>query len=76
MKIIQHITTKYHHAYTGWNKIEFTDQAGNEVNVEMTDEDYLELEGIITNKCDRIRKEREEKARELAAESEGDQSDE
>ena len=76
MKIIQQVTTKYHHAYTGWNRIEFTDQAGNEVNVEMSDDDYLELEGIITNKCNRIRNEREEKARKLAAESEGEQSDE
>tara|TARA_Y100001951_G_scaffold85371_1_gene75285 strand:- start:5134 stop:5262 length:129 start_codon:yes stop_codon:yes gene_type:complete len=42
----------------------------------MSDDDYLELEGIITNKCNRIRDERAEKARELAAESEGEQSDE
>ena len=76
MKIKQHVATKYHHAYTGWNRIEFTDQAGNEVNIEMSDDDYLELEGIITNKCNRIRNEREEKARELAAESEGEESDE
>ena len=68
MKVKQTVTTKFHTAYTGWNSLEFTDENGDEVQIRMTDEDYLSLSDTLKTKADRIRKERAEAAAELAEE--------
>ncbi len=68
MKVKQTVTTKFHTAYTGWNSLEFTDENGDEVQIRMTDEDYLSLSDTLKTKADRIRKERAEAAAELAKE--------
>ena len=65
MKVKQVVEMKFNHAYTGWNCLEFNDQDGNEVSIRMSEDDYLSLEESIVTKCNRIRKERAEKAAEL-----------
>jgi len=69
MKVKQTVTTKFYTAYTGWNSLEFTDENGNEIQIRMTDEDYLNLADTIMTKADRIRKERAEAAAKLAEEN-------
>ena len=69
MKVKQTVTTKFHTAYTGWNSLEFTDENGDEVQIRMTDEDYLNLADTLKTKADRIRKERADQAAELAKEN-------
>ena len=69
MKIKQTVNTKFYSCYTGWNSLEFTDENGDEVQIRMTDEDYLSLSDTLKTKADRIRKERAEAAAELAKEN-------
>ena len=72
MKVKQTITTKFYTAYTGWNSLEFTDENGDEVQIKMTDDDYLNLFDTLKTKADRIRKERAEAAAELASQENED----
>ena len=69
MKVKQTVSTKFHQCYTGWNSLEFTDENGDEVQIRMTDEDYLNLADTIMTKANRIRKERAEAAAQLAEEN-------
>ena len=69
MKIKQTVTAKFHSAYTGWNTLEFTDESGDEVTIQMTDDNYLDLARTINQKAERIRKERAEEAAKLAEEN-------
>ena len=64
MKVKQTVTTKFQTAYTGWHQLEFTDEQGDEVQIKMTDEDYLALFDALKNKVNRIHKERAELAAE------------
>jgi hypothetical protein len=66
MKVKQTVSTKFYTAYTGWNSLEFTDENGDEVQIRMTDEDYLNLSDTLLTKANRIRKERAEEAAKLA----------
>jgi hypothetical protein len=66
MKVKTTVEFKFHHAYTGWNNLEFTDSDENQVSIKMTDEDYLSLADTLQTKADRIRKERQEEAEEAA----------
>ena len=68
MKVKQTVTTKFYTAYTGWNTLEFTDENGDEVQIQMTDDNYLSLSDTLKTKADRIRKERAEEAAKLAEE--------
>ena len=68
MKVKQTVTTKLYSAYTGWNTLEFTDENGDEVQITMTDDNYLSLSDTLKTKADRIRKERTEEAAALAEE--------
>ena len=69
MKVKQTVSTKFYSCYTGWNSLEFTDENGDEIQIRMTDEDYLSLSDTLKTKADRIRKERAEAAAELAKEN-------
>ena len=42
----------------------FTDEAGDEIEIRMTDDNYLEFEKYAIDKADRIRKERAEEVAE------------
>tara|TARA_B100000214_G_C23584548_1_gene453395 strand:- start:294 stop:536 length:243 start_codon:yes stop_codon:yes gene_type:complete len=66
MKVKQVVECKFHHAYTGWNALEFSDADDNSVSIRMTDEDYLSLAETLQAKANRIRKERAELAAEEA----------
>jgi hypothetical protein len=68
MKVKQTVTTKFHSAYTTWNSLDFTDEAGDVIEIQMSDDDYLDLAKTINNKAERVRKERAEEAAEAAAE--------
>lgn len=69
MKVKQTVSTKFHTAYCGWNSLEFNDENGDEVQIKMTDDDYLNLSDTLLTKANRIRKERAEAAAELAKEN-------
>ena len=66
MKVKQVVECKFHHAYTGWNALEFSDADDNSVSIRMTDEDYLSLADTLQTKANRIRKERQAEAEEAA----------
>ena len=66
MQVKQTVTTKFHTAYCGWNSLDFTDEQGDEVQIRMSDDDYLSLSDTILNKANRIRKERQAEAEEAA----------
>lgn len=68
MQVKQTVTTKFYSAYAGWNSLEFTDEQGDEVNVKMTDEDYLSLAETLQGKAKSIRKQRAKFAAEEARE--------
>ncbi|MCP4477961.1 MAG: hypothetical protein GY818_07715, partial [Planctomycetaceae bacterium] len=46
-----------------------TDTSGDRIEIELSDDQYLEMERSIVNKCDNIREERLKKAREANEES-------
>ena len=69
MKIKQTVTAKFYSAYTGWNSLDFTDENGDEIQIQMTDDNYLSLSDTLKTKADRIRKERAEAAAQLAEEN-------
>ncbi len=70
MKIKQTVTAKFNTAYTGWNTLEFTDENGDEIQIQMTDDNYLSLAKTLGQKVERIQKERAEEAAKLAEENE------
>lgn len=72
MQVKQTAVTKFNHAYAGYNQLEFIDQNGDEVQIQMTHDDYLSLSETINTKADRIRKERAEEAAEQAIEKKED----
>lgn len=72
MKIKQTVTAKYNGAYAGWNMLEFAQDNGDEVQIQMSDDDYLSLYDTIKGKADRIRKDRAAEAEELAKENESE----
>ena len=67
MKVKQTVTTKFFNAYTGWNSLQFTDEAGDEIEIRMSDDDYLNLSDTLKTKADRIRKERQAEAEDAAS---------
>ena len=69
MKIKQVVSMKFYSAYTAWNSLQFTDEAGNEIDIQMNDDNYLSLAKTISQKAERIRKERAEEAAKLAEEN-------
>tara|TARA_A100001201_G_C4044213_1_gene187666 strand:+ start:688 stop:906 length:219 start_codon:yes stop_codon:yes gene_type:complete len=69
MKIKQTVTAKFNTAYTGWNTLEFTDENGDEIQIQMTDDNYLSLAKTLGQKAERIQKERVEEAAKLAEEN-------
>lgn len=63
MKIKQVVHAKYNHAYCGWNRLEFTDIDGNEISIEMTDDQYLQFGRNVADKVERIERERADELR-------------
>lgn len=73
MKVKQTVTAKYNGAYAGWNVLEFAQDNGDEIQIKMSDDDYLSLYDTIKGKVDRIRKNRAETAAELATQENEDE---
>ena len=69
MKVKQTVTAKFNTAYTGWNSLDFTDENGDEIQIQMTDDNYLSLAKTLNQKAERIQKERAEEAAKLAEEN-------
>ena len=43
MKVTQHIEAQFHNRYIGYNRLEFTDQNGNEVRINVSEDNILEI---------------------------------
>ena len=70
MKITQTIETKYCHFYVGYGYCEHKDEAGNLINVKLSDDNILEMYDTLAYKRERILKQRAEEAAHLASQSE------
>ena len=66
---MQQVSATFKSCYTSWSSFTITDTGGDRIEIELSDDQYLEMELSIINKCDAIRKERLEKAREANEES-------
>ena len=69
MKVTQTIETKYNQFYVGYGYAEFKDEAGNLVNIKLTDDNILEMYETISYKRDRILKQRAEEAAHIASQT-------
>ena len=65
MKVKQIVETKYNDVYIGWRDLQFTDVAGNEIKIDITDNQVLELAEVINAKRDSILEARAEKESEI-----------
>ena len=74
MNVKQTVTTRFNTVYCSWSTLDFTDENGDEIQIQMTDDNYLQLADTLKTKADRIRKERaEEAAKQLAKENSEDE---
>jgi hypothetical protein len=60
MKIKQTVEAKFSNLYIGWNGLSFTDPSGDEVKIEITDNQILELTEVFNEKAENIRESRKE----------------
>ena len=65
MKVKQIVEAKYNDVYIGWRDLQFTDVAGNEIKIDITDNQVLELAEVINAKRDSILEARAEKESEI-----------
>jgi len=69
MKVTQTVDIKYHHFYVGFGYAEFKDEAGNLVNIKLSDDDVLDMYDTMKYKRDRVLKQRAEEAAELESQT-------
>ncbi len=69
MKVTQSVSATFKSCYTSWSSFNITDTRGDRIEIELTDDQYLEMERSIVNKCDAIREERLKATREANEES-------
>jgi len=60
MKIKQTVEAKFSNLYIGWNGLSFTDPNGDEVKIEITDNQILELAEVLNEKAESILESRKE----------------
>jgi hypothetical protein len=65
MKIKQTVEAKFNDFYIGWSGIQFTDVSGNEIKIEITDSQVLELAKALNAKAESINEARAEKESEV-----------
>ena len=70
MKVTQTIEAKFSLFYVGYGYAEFKDEAGNLVNIKLSDDNILEMYDTIAYKRERILKQRAEEAAHLASQAE------
>lgn len=59
MKVKQTATVRYSSAYSGYGGLEITDVDGTEIHIKMTNDEWLDLEDRVKDKCNRIREKRQ-----------------
>ena len=63
MKVTQHIEAQFHNLYIGYNRLEFTDQNGNEVRINVSEDNILEIAKKFRYQEKSILEERAEQAK-------------
>ena len=76
MKVKQTVTTKFHSCYTSWQTLEFSDENGDEIQILMTDDNYLDLAQTINSKAESILKKRRKAVEEAAKAKLAEENDE
>ena len=61
MKVKQTVSAKYQDLYIGWSNLQFTDPGGNEIHIDVTDNQLLDIAGILGEKALEITSKRAEK---------------
>ena len=69
MRVIQQVSATFKSCYNSWNSFNITDTSGDQIEIKLSDDQYLEIERSVITKCDAIREERLKKAREANEES-------
>ena len=69
MRVMQQVSATFKSCYTSYRAFTITDTTDDRIEIELSDDQYLEMERSIVNKCDNIREERLKKAREANEES-------
>jgi len=75
MKVKQTVSIKMNSVWCGYSGLEITDANDDCVNVDLSQDQWLELEDKIIAKCDLIRERRAEQAAERAAKLESQQEE-
>ena len=65
MKVKQTVSTKYSDLYIGWSNLQFTDNEGNEIHIDVSDDQILEVSKILSEKSKGILEKRAEKESEV-----------
>ena len=66
MKVTQNIEAQFHTLYVGYNRLEFTDQNGNEIRINVSEDNILEIAKKFRYQEKSILEERAEQAKETA----------
>ena len=61
MKVKQTVSAKYQDLYIGWSNLQCTDPGGNEIHIDVTDNQLLDIAGILGEKALEITNKRAEK---------------
>ena len=59
MKVKQTATVRYSSSYSGYGGLEITDVDGTEVHIKMTNDEWLDLEDRVKDRCNHIREKRQ-----------------
>jgi len=65
MKIKQTVEAKFSDFYIGWSGIQFTDNNGDEIKIEITDDQLITMSKALNEKAESIKEERAEKESEV-----------
>ena len=70
MKVKQVVSVKFDSAYSSYGSLDITDVEGDEVNIRLSDDQYIELYDSISRKAQRIKEERAAEAEKQKEENE------
>ena len=63
MEVKRVVSVKFECAYSSYNSLDITDTEGDEVNIRLSDDQYLELHESVSRKVKRIMEDRAEEAK-------------
>lgn len=63
MRVKQVVSVKFDSVYSSYNSLDITDVEGDEVNIRLNDDQYLELHESVSRKAKRIMEDRAEEAK-------------